>query len=74
MYPGQSNREQRLARSGVTEFELDRLKSLANSLPAVRVERVVDVRQALSENRYDSDGKLDETIRRLAADLVTSDE
>ena len=67
-------REQQLARYGISATEFERVKGLANSLPDVRVERVVGVRKALRENRYDSDEKLDETIRKLAVDLKTSDE
>lgn len=65
-------REQQFARYGISETAFERVKRLAGALPDVRVERVVGVRKALRENRYDSDDKLNETIRRLAVDLKTS--
>ena len=46
------------------------LKRIA-SLPEVRKEKVLDVRQRLTEGRYDLNGRLDVALDKVLEDLTT---
>ncbi len=49
--------------------DLQRWKRVVEGLPVVRVEKVVAVREALRNNRYDSEAILAETVARVGNDL-----
>lgn len=48
---------------------MQRWKRVVEGLPVVRVEKVVAVREALRNNRYDSEAILAETVARVENDL-----
>lgn len=51
------------------EEEVRRWVRVVHQLPAVRVGKVVAVREALRQNRYDNEHILEETIKRLGNDV-----
>ncbi|RME41193.1 MAG: hypothetical protein D6788_01745 [Planctomycetota bacterium] len=68
--PRSSFRLHRTLRWGdLTAAELARFRCLVRQLPDVRVEKIVAVRRALREHRYDTPEALDRTVRHLRAAL-----
>jgi predicted metal-dependent RNase len=51
------------------EEEVRRWVRVVHRLPSVRVEKVVAVREALRQNRYDNEHILEEMINRLGNDV-----
>ena len=46
--------------------------STLRSLPAVREDRVAEIRDAIANGTYDTEGKLDTAVDRLLEDLLAS--
>ncbi len=51
--------------------ELDHWKRMLKALPDVRVEKIRESRSALHQHGYEDDRIVDETVRRLIAELDT---
>lgn len=67
--PSQSTRTERHEAKQELGVDLQRWKRVLEGLPVVRVEKVVAVREALRNNRYDTEAILAETIARVGNDV-----
>jgi len=55
--------------SRLSDVELSHWKEKIDDIPDVRLDRILATREALHEDRYDSEGILEELINKLSGEI-----